>query len=319
VFVVGCGLYTGTEPQPDEPAATSYVMVHDDYVHHWLHRFDLVFVFDTTPAMAPLHDRMVANLSRFADAIEQSWSGDIDILAITADPANGGKLLGDVLHLASIPAGGFTHDFDGALSDRLAALVPASFTASSSQPLEELVAALEHDAGFRHGESSLVFVPITGRDDESPSSIESYVAKVSALTSTELRLRLAPIYTQPAARLDTFFTAIQDVYPWRTDLASEDWTPAMMALEVLSDLSLPCLAAPPAEPRDCSISSSLAGVETVLPICNDSISNRPCEEFHADPNCYDSGISPHEQWLRWPEARTRVTIQCVVDNESSSN
>src|ERR1700710_2310328 len=216
VFAAGCGLYSGTDPQPDEPAATSHVTLHDDYVHHWLHRFDLVFVFDTTPDMAPLHNRMVANLTRFADEIEQTaWSGDINILAITSDPADHGKLLGDVLHLVSIPAGGFTHDFDGALSDRLAALVPMTFTASSSQPLEELATALDQDAGFRHGAADLVFVPITGRDDESPNSIDAYASRVQALTSPELGLRLAPIYAQPAARLDQFFAAVQDAYPWR--------------------------------------------------------------------------------------------------------
>jgi hypothetical protein len=269
--------------------------------------------------MAPLHDRMVANLTGFADEIEQTaWSGDINILAITSDPADHGRLLGDVLHLVSIPAGGFTHDFDGALSDRLAALVPMTFTASSSQPLEELATALDQDAGFRHGAANLVFVPITGHDDESPDSIDTYASRVQALTSPELSLRLAPIYAQPAARLDQFFAAMQDAYPWRTDLASEDWTQAMRTLEVLSDLALPCLAEPPAEPRDCSISASYADAEMVLPICNDAITNRPCEEFRVEPNCEDSGISPRDQFLHWPEAGTRVTIQCVVA-ESSSN
>lgn len=320
IFVVGCGLYTGTEPPHDEPTATSHVMVHDDLVHHWLHRFDLVFVFDTTPDMAPLHDRMVANLARFADAIERTaWSGDIDVMAITSDPADHGKLLGDVLHLVSVPAGGFTHDFAGAFADRLAALVPTTFASSSSQPLEQLVTALDRDDGFRHDEANLVFVPITGRDDQSPGSIDDYATRVKALTSTELGLRLTPIYAQPAARLDQFFAAFDDASPWRTDLASDDWTAAMQSLEVLSDLALPCLAAPPAEPRDCSISATYAGVETLLPICSDAISNRPCEEFRADANCEDSGISPRDQFLRWPEAGTRVAIQCVVEGDSSSN
>jgi hypothetical protein len=87
----------------------------------------------------------------------------------------------------------------------------------------------------------------------------------------------------------------------------------MLTLQVKSDLGLPCLNAVPAKQRDCSFSAFYGGVETILPACDAMVTNRPCEELRAEPNCPLSGISPREQWLEWPEYGTRVTIQCVVD------
>jgi len=317
LFVVGCGLYTGSQPSQDEPSETSYITYKDLPVQEWRHPVDLVFVIDTTPEMAPLHDKLVAQFAKLADFIETAAvTMDLQIMVIDADVASSNA--SHPLHMLSLPTGGYDRSYSRSLSEELAALVPTTYTASSNQPLAALLAALGSDPAFRHDGTQVMPVIITNHDDGSPDSVDSYFTQLRALGSPwPLEPMIGLVDAPEAARLEQFFESQAEPYD-HANIADDDWSVVLRSFEVKTTLGLPCIDAKLVEPFDCAFSATTGARETVLPTCDASATNRPCYQLAPHEGCVEgSRVYVKVSWLAWPEYGTHVTGQCVAETPSN--
>jgi len=165
-------------------------------------RLDLLFVIDSSPAMAAFQDRLREGMWGVADAIPEVLGRlDIHVGVITADLGNGAtedrvampgacRGWGDAgaLRRSVVVDGAFITDHR--MPDRELVNTRGSFTdalrnisdvgaggCARTQPLEALRIALDHDphnAGFLRDDAKLAIVIITARDDESPGDVATY-------------------------------------------------------------------------------------------------------------------------------------------------
>ncbi len=287
-----------------EPSANSSVDFKDEPVYDYdlLRSTDLLFVVDSEVPIA-------SRTAQLADAIEAyNTAVDLHIAVVSADPAATG-LVGDrVLHVVDLPTGGDRGDFTDALSDELAALVPAA-TQSSNQPLARIANVVEQHPEFRRSDARLFVVPITNRDDESPDSVESYRARITPAGDPH------DVVIQPLAasapRIEAFANRAS------IPLDALDWGAALGELgNRLSTLPLVCFDEPLVQPYQCSFQIVLDQQATALPLC-DASAARPCVTLHAKPSCVAAQhLSYDVSWAEWPTAGTRVVSQCVIDSSS---
>jgi hypothetical protein len=314
VFVVGCGLSPRIEVPPAEGGGiASYVDYKDIPASEWRHPIDLVFVIDTTPEMAPLRDKLVAQFAKLADVIEaEAVTMDLQIMVIDADVANAGA--SQVLHMLSLPAGGYVRSYTGTLSEQLTALVPTTFTATSSQPLAALVTALGTDQAFRHDGTQLMPIIISNHDDESPDAVATYFSRMRAFEGPPYEPVVGLIDATPSVRLEEFFNA-QVASLDHASITDNDWSNVLLSFQIKTVLGAPCIDAVLAEPRQCSFSAILQAQETALPACDASATSRPCAALIADPTIcvVGSGLYVKVNWLAWPEYETHVIGQCVAN------
>ena len=316
LFVVGCGLYTGSQPSQDEPSETSYITYKDIPVQEWRHPVDLVFVIDTTPEMAPLHDKLAAQLAKLAEVIEsEAITMDLQIMVISADPTN--RATSPALQMLSLPVGGYARSYAGSLAEQLEARVPTTFTATSSQPLEALVAALGSEPAFRHDGTLLMPIIITNHDDSSPGAVADYFARMRTLAGSPFEPMVGVIDAPSSSRLEQFFNA--QVAPYdHANIDDSDWSDILLSFQVKTTLGLPCVDARLVEPFDCAFSATTGTRETVLPTCDASATNRPCYQLAPHEGCVEgSGVYVKVSWLAWPEYGTHVTGQCVAETPSN--
>jgi len=313
LFAVGCGLSpTMEEPSPGNNGV-AYVVDKDILVSQWRHPLDLVFVVDTTPEMAPLHDELVAQFAKLGDFIEaQAVTMDLQITVIDADPTN--LATTSPLHMLSLPVGGYDRNYTGSLVDELTALVPTTFTATASQPLAALVAA---QTAVRRDGAQLLAVIVTNHDDGSPGAVADYSAQITGAT-WPLDPMIGLVDTPESPRLEQFFDAQTEPYD-HANIADSDWSNVLLTFPIKTLLGEPCVGATLSEPYDCLFSSVLGNNEAPLSACDANAANRPCVALVPDAQgcTYGSPVYVKVNWLAWPEFGTRVTGQCVAETPSN--
>jgi len=312
LFAVGCGL-SPTMQEPPAKDGIAYVVDQDILVSDWRHPIDLVFVVDTTPEMAPLHDKLVAQFANLGDFIEaNAVTMDLQITMISADPTN--LATSSPLHMLSLPAGGYDRNYTGSLVDELTALVPTMFTAAASQPLAALVTA---QGAIRRDGAQLLAVIVTDHDDSSPGPVADYSAQITGAT-WPLEPMIGLVDAPDSPRLEQFFNAQAEPYDHAT-IADSVWTDALQSFQIKPLAGSPCVDAVLSEPYDCLFSTVLANHESPLPACDANAANRPCVALVPDTrNCsYGSPVYVKVNWLAWPEYGTHVTARCVAETPSN--
>ena len=137
--------------EPIEPQVTSGVM--RKQIPMAVNRqLDLLFVIDSSPAMAPYADTVRTNLGRFVDVLRNQPAGfpDLRLGVVTTDLADDGRLRGTTgltgnFIVDTIAADGTRlHNYAGELSDVLARMTDVGTAGGPAQPLVAARRALEN-------------------------------------------------------------------------------------------------------------------------------------------------------------------------------
>ena len=320
--LASCALYTGVDP-PDEPAAISVVTELDVPAFAGVD-VDVLFVIDDSPAMAPARDHVVASLPAFGDVLEHTWGrGLYHVGVATADPADGGRLVGPFASVQWYPDGTSTHDYPGTLAEVLTGLGDVGVQGSdATAPLEAMTRAIAPDVnpGFRRPDAALFVIPITNRDDESEGAIDDYAAALAG--GSDHDVLVSGIYARPAARLDALLDALPDVHHHFTSLDDADLAPAIAAVRELDLVPLvgpPCFEAKLVQPFRCVMSDVTGGVEQPpYPRCDEAVSNRTCWRIAPDlVNCLQTDqLALRVERSIFAPRDTHLIAQCEVANSS---
>lgn len=296
---------------------------------------DLLFVIDSSPAMAPFETKLATNERELMQLLTPPFGPDLHVGVVTADPADAGKLR----QTASV-AGPFittTLQFDttrqtdvtGPIEDAFVALASVGSAGSATvQPLAMAQAALAPGAnpGFLRDDAALGIVVITASDDSSAGAVADYVTAFKQLKSDPANVVVSvasgPCSTSTlsapdAPRLTTFVGE----FPNRgTKVAiCDDNLDALVSIEaqlIRSAYGVPCVDAPVASPPDCAIwlEHRKTSEQRVVEQC--PASSIPCWSLVSDP--VDCPVSPSLSF-RWAPADFRTTgevhmeIECVVE------
>ena len=179
------------------PEVQSHGTVTQQYLDNAPQRVDILFVIDSSPAMAAVEDRVRAANSDVATVAEGRLAGprsDLHVGVITADPNDGGILrrtaLFDGAYLIDRKTTAASHNnYPGSFAPALLDLTDVGMTGSpDSQPLESLRTALAgnaHNDGFLRPDAKLAIVILTAQDDASPGELADYAAFLRGLKTDE--------------------------------------------------------------------------------------------------------------------------------------
>ena len=181
-------------------------------------KVDILFVIDSSPAMAPFQDRVRANITEVATMSMQRLDGDVHVGVITADLGDGtaddltampGSChgLGDAgaLRRSVLVDGAFITDhrtqagdlvnFRSDFASALENLTDVGAAGCAhTQPLEAIRLALDHNphsAGFHRRDAKLAIVLLAAHDDESPRTVAEYQQFLRALVTDDDDVMLA--------------------------------------------------------------------------------------------------------------------------------
>jgi len=191
----------------DRTAEVPEVQTHGTYTQQYLDnaptRVDILFVIDSSPAMAAVEDRVRSAISDVASVAEGRLVGprsDVHVGVITADPSDGGILrrtaLFDGAYLIDRKTTAASHNnYPGSFAPAVLDLTDVGMAGSTeSQPLEALRTALSgnaHNEGFLRPDATLAIVILTAQDDASPGELADYAAFLRGLKTDEDDVMLA--------------------------------------------------------------------------------------------------------------------------------
>jgi hypothetical protein len=277
-------------------------------------KLDVLFVVDDTTAMAS-HQAALEALPAQVDALLASEAGNLasyHLGVVTTEAAGGGTLrtstaVTDAFIVHDNTFDTPEHNYQGALADAFASLLPGTAASTASnQPLETTKLALASGAnpGFVRDDALLGLVTITASDDASQGGAEEYADELKAKKTDPANVVAIGVYPPGAARLDAFHAQ----FPNRSEVRSIDDADYGDALALFTQLyrtilGYSCVQGPAdldpvtAGPQyDCSFVAIVDGVEQRLPQCSGEVTE-PCWEFvEADPQiCTDAEARMHLQ------------------------
>jgi hypothetical protein len=164
-------------PPPDGEQVTSYVD-HREIPVTMNTKIDLLFVIDSSPAMAAAQTKLVADYRRMIDVLAQSTFGelpDVHIGVVTADLADQGTLH-HAAFLADAPRFAWRRErnYYGSLGDAFVDLAAVGTSGSShTAPLEAMLRALSPavNPGFVRDAAFLEVVFLTTGDDQGTEGV----------------------------------------------------------------------------------------------------------------------------------------------------
>lgn len=182
-------------------------------------KLDLLFVIDSSPAMATAQQKLDGDLRAAAAALSSpGFTPDVHVGVITMDAADQGRLRnGAVLAESTRFAWQHEANFDGALPDAVAPLAAVGTGGSSTrQPLDAVLRALAPGAngGFLRDEAYLLVVFVTTGDDASTTSPADAARVLKGLKTDPAKVVVSGAFgacdangitSAAAPRLDAFF------------------------------------------------------------------------------------------------------------------
>ena len=325
---------TGPRPKPLGDAGVSRVL-YDRLPITSNENVDILFVIDSSPAMASFQAKLANNERELAQLLTPAFGPDIHLGVITADPADAG-----VLRQNASVAGSFITtalQFDASVQTNVTGAVDDAFVAlaavgssggASTQPLAMAKVALTAgtNPGFVRAEAYLAIVVITAGDDSSPGAVDDYVTAFkqlktdpnSVIVSVASGSCTSGTLSAPAApRLSTFVTD----FPNRSaQVAVCDGSLAgLVSLETQlleTTLGAPCIDAPLASPTQCSVwfEQAMTSQQRLVEPCPSSAV--PCWSVVTDPQ---ECSQPPSLVLQLEPANFRASgdtieeIQCVLE------
>ncbi|HEX4421902.1 MAG TPA: hypothetical protein VH165_28515 [Kofleriaceae bacterium] len=311
---------------------------------------DLLFVVDSSPAIAPRSAAVAARIAALVTALDRSPGGLPDLHAgvVTGDPADDGVLraLPDgARFVRSAPRldGSRDQSIDGALGDALGALATsggADAGATPQQPLAMAARALGQpaNAGFVRDAAALAIVVISAGDDGSPGAVDGYAGALAEARPDATQLMIAawaggaangPACAAVATpRLDQLLarfpdrssaTPLCDAGADATDTA----TPALIEQTDQVALGAPCVEVALADrdpardgtQAECAVTLATPDDAVVIPAC-DAGRRAPCWAVTPYPSACMA--AHHERFdvvhdgLALPSA-TRVIADCIAE------
>jgi len=288
------------DPEPSGPGVTSRIGTFE-YPYSGRDDVDVLFVIDSSTAMAPYRAQVVAQIPQFVDVLADVKGGmpDVNIAVTTTDFAAGGafrtssRIVGTDTFLSDgWRDGARVQNYTGELRTAVAELadVGAAGTAAN-RPLDVLPLALGQ-TGFLRPSSYVAIVVITATEDASTAVIDTLVTQIKAMHADPLNFILFGIYLKPAARLDQFFSS----FPNRNYFTALDAANISAGFAAVLQLQRTTLGAPcfefqpvdvdpatPGEQYECVIEDidNATHESTLVPRCGDGAF--PCWDMVHDP------------------------------------
>lgn len=309
--VVACLLVVAacTEAPPDatSPEVTSRIGFFD-LPYGGRSKLDLLFVVDSSTAMAPYREPVVAQIPQFADALASIDGGmpDLNIAVTSADFAAGGALrtssrVDGAFVIDGMRDGVRVKNYTGELGSALAELADIGATSPvPARPLDVLPLALD-DLGFVREYSYLLIVVISATDDASVVATADLAAQLKAMKADPTNVIVVGVYPRPATRLDDFLAKFPN-RTTHTEVDAPDISEGFAGLVSFrrSVLGSPCIEWQPldvdpetaGEQYDCVIEHQdfATKVTRLLPRCSSS-NVFPCWDMRQDPqNCVSGGL-----------------------------
>jgi hypothetical protein len=243
--LVGCTHTDPIEPQVTSGAIRKQIPIAVN------RKIDVVFVIDTSPAMAPHLDNVRANLGRFISILRDSPSGFPELrlgVVTTSDdgvlrgtPGLAGNFVTDVVG----PDGERVRNYDGDLAAVFARLTDVGTSSDPSTPLSTIRRVFEHpaNAGFLRANAYTAVFVISAIDEQ---------ADVAVIAQFLKQLHADPSKVIVGGALgDTLqLRAFLDRFPNRNTRASisdPDWALKVFALvtqQIRTTLGAPCIEGP---------------------------------------------------------------------------
>jgi hypothetical protein len=275
-------------------------------------RLDVLFVVDRSPAMAAHQDALREGFANFANTSGGS-SKDYRIGVISADAADDGLLLHDVVIDATRYGGGRDTNYDGTLADLLAAIGPqGAGGAPRVRALDMLRRALEpgRNAGFRRDEAKLLVVIATAADDDSDLVPEDLRDIADGWVEDPGAVAIAVFHADAAPRLARLRMPFSN-----RSLDEQHFVWLGDALVLFAGLVRPFGANPCFSGRptgDCVVIDGPRGEERFLPACG--AATTPCWRITADEmNCPAVGhLKLDVQRTQFPDPTTHVLAHCTT-------
>ena len=285
-------------------------------------QIDVLFVIDSSPAMAPVQEKLAGDYRSMIASIQTSTFGglpDLHIGVTTTDATDQGRLrLGRFL--SNVPRFGWQREanYAGALDDEFVDLAAVGTQGQARvQPIDAALRAISPvvNPGFLRPYARLLVVILAASDDDSTTSIEDARRALTAtkVDFTKVFVAVASPREIATPRLDAFISAFA---PLGERMSLGDDLTALVdkvGWFLIPLIGYPCFEVPLAEPLDCNawMQDPASGEELVMPRCTDEITDR-CWEKRTDPqNCWlgsHDSIRLHPRFTPFPAT---LHLECV--------
>ena len=295
--------------------------------------FDVLFVIDDSPAMAPFATKLSANAREMIGILTPMFGPDLHVGVVTTDPADAGRLRSTTSIAGSFLTTSIQFDFSvqtnatGAPDDAFVALADVGATGSSGiQPLAMAQAALAPAAnpGFRRDDAHLGIVFITAGDDSSPGTVADYAQAFKQVVSdpSDLVVSIAsgPCSTSSLSAPDApRLTSFAAQFPNRAVQVGvcDDSLADLVKIEfqlIKTAIGDQCIDAPLVMPPECSfwLERAATSEQRIIEPCPSSAI--PCWSIVSEPQC---AAEPHLSSDLVPGIRTEAgvteKIECIVE------
>ncbi len=339
------------EPTPPiEPQVTSHV-AGMEFLPTTANKIDLLFVIDSSPAMAAHRAHLAAKLPLLMDHLGGLTQGlpDLHVGVITANgdgQMHGrGEMTGGFLSDAPEIDGSRTKNYAGTLAEAFRAYADVGIeSAAPSRPFEAVELALGPgidppgiNPGFERPDSHLVVVFVTGSDDAGSENVVDHVERILMRRTDPTRIAAIAISGPRTGTSACGATAAPRIHGFvelftnrnaAASICDDDLSPAISIVDSLikKTLGLPCWEDAPADvdltsagvQYDCSAylyDRNDDATALVLPECGASPTT-PCWRIFEQPWCASThpvGLSTRLEPERLALPQTaRGYIECVV-------
>ena len=339
-LVVLASCLDAESPTANGPQVVSHV-VHVESPVAIPRRYDVLFVIDNSPTIAPHRANLLASYGRMMDVLATLQGGlpNVHIGVTTTSVCDG---TGGQLHHTGAVSGAFIVDEkrpDGSRRRNYAGTLANAFrdlanVGASGCPVVEPLAAMraalaDRTTGFVRDDANLAVIFVSASDDQSPLALDDYVAFLTAVHRDPSAVWVAGVSADrdagctyagasaaPAPRLHDLLAQ----FPNRSNFTSicqahlED---ALALFAGLLSLSVgdPCLPAPLAGPVECAVWYAAPSYERVLRPCEATSSpSAPCWRIVEDPVACP--LPPMQRLaikpgISYPPDHTRIVADCV--------
>lgn len=318
---------TTESPPPPGDEVTSIVDHHEIPVS-FNNQLDVLFVIDSSPAMAPAQTRLIAEYRKMIDVLSTSVGGlpDVHIGVTTMDARDQGRLRrGAFLADATRFAWRHERNYTGPLVDAFLPLADVGASGSAvTEPFDAMMRALSRavNPGFVRDQAYLAVVVLTAGDDQGATPVAEVARALKSLKLDSSKIMVSGAFGACArdgltATAAPRLAALLEQFPNRNtqvSLCDDDLSPLVALTGHLPrSLGQPCIESRLAQPRECG--AWLVDPETdeqvLLPECSSPDAGRCWSLRPDDAACGTGGMGLHFQPVVFPFS-AKVMFECVV-------
>ncbi len=322
-----------TEPPPPTGDEVTSIVDHRDIPVAFNSQVDVLFVIDSSPAMAAAQTKLVADYRKMIERLGTSSVGqlpDLHLGVTTMDARDQGRLRGAAF-LADATRFNWRHErnYTGPLVDAFLPLADVGAAGRAvTEPFDAMLRAVspEVNPGFVREQAYLAVIFLTASDDQGAMPVTDVARAIKSLKTDSSKVMISGAFgacsrdgvtATDAPRLATLL----EQFPNRNThaaLCDDDLSPLVALIEQLPrhTLGQPCLESQLAQPRECG--AWLVDPETdeqaLLPECSSPDAGR-CWALRADDAACGAGrLGIHFQPVVFPFS-AHVMFECVVATE----